>query len=177
MKTNGSAVVRHSVHDLQSRRGYECTATLRCLLPFRWRLMIAVHGSKSRPPLICQSQPKSIHLQHFTVSFTRWELNGDFVITFAMLCHLFNQSWQFFFFFFARDYDLMFLAGLKYFNNYLMDCREILCRLNGLQRMASHREAQVFTYLVKYLKIYWICWHKNVNILIIHDIFLYLNNS
>lgn len=118
MKTNGSAAVRHSVHDLQSRGGYESTATLRRLFPFRWRLMIAVYGSKSRPPLICQSQPKSIHLQHFTVSFTRWELNADFVITFAMLCRLFNQSWQFFFFFFFFVPETM-----------------ILCFQSDLQRM------------------------------------------
>lgn len=73
----------------QSRRGYENTVTPRCLFPFRWRLMIALYGSKSRPPLICQSQPKSIHRQHLADSFTRWELNGDFVITFAIINHFF----------------------------------------------------------------------------------------
>lgn len=65
--------------------------------PFRWRLMIALYGSESRPPLICQSQPKSIHLQHVADSFTRWELNGDFVITFVMydFC-LINHNYFFF---------------------------------------------------------------------------------
>lgn len=153
MKTNGSAAVRHSVHDLQSRRGYESTATLRRLFPFRWRLMIAVYGSKSRPPLICQSQPKSIHLQHFTVSFTRWELNADFVITFAMLCRLFNQSWQFFF-------SFSFCQRLWPY---------VFSQISKEWIPSSHQDAQVFTYLVKYLKIYWICWHKHVNILVIHD--------
>lgn len=52
--------------------------------PFRWGLMAALYGTKSRPPLICQSLPKSIHLQHLTVRFTRLELNSDFVITFQM---------------------------------------------------------------------------------------------
>lgn len=47
--------------------------------------MFSVYGSKSRPPLICQLQPKSIHLHHITVRCTRWELNDDF-----------NQSWHFF---------------------------------------------------------------------------------
>lgn len=43
---------------------------------FRWRLMVAVHGSESRPPLICQSQPKSIHLQHSTATLRGDELSG-----------------------------------------------------------------------------------------------------
>lgn len=43
---------------------------------FGWRLMVAVHGSESRPPLICQSQPKSIHLQHSTATLGGEEVSG-----------------------------------------------------------------------------------------------------
>lgn len=66
--------------------------------PIRRRLMIAEYGSESRPPLICQSQPKSIHLQHFTV--TSLQMNCRFcnyfcniqLIIMTILCFLFART-------------------------------------------------------------------------------------
>lgn len=72
---------QHGVWLTERDRKQECrNATL--LFLFQWKLRLVMHGSKSRPPLICQLQPKSLH--HITARFAGWELNVDFVITFQM---------------------------------------------------------------------------------------------
>ena len=76
-------VVSHSLGLTEQERICEWS-DITLHFPLRWRLSFSVCGWKSRPPLICQLQAKSIHLLHTTVRFTRWELNTECVITFKM---------------------------------------------------------------------------------------------